>query len=290
MTILQSELKLGKPWAYNFLGTTLAKDGIHNEALTWYVRAAMKGNFDALALSEAYREGKGVPQDLKLSEAFARKARALNPDCALSSNYILLRTAVGYIDVEDTENANAILRGIAKEIDENAIDDDLCGRLAAHLWNAEQYNPSAEMYARSFCCGHIESAHSASYMFSCGERHALSKLWFDVARHSKSLYNFVEIFTSGEKRTWKDIRPQRDAMRSKLRELRNSCGGCRATLAGERRKFCRCCLTYCYCNKECQKQHWENGHREECKEVEENMRKIQTAIRAGKFDSTLEKE
>ena len=184
----------------------------------------------------------------------------------------------------------AILLDIANETDENALDVDISTDVAARLWNAEQYNPSAEMYARSFCCGHIESAHGASLMFSCGERHALSKLWMDVACRSKSLYTNVEVATTGEKRTWKDTRPQRDAMRSKLRELRNSCGGCGVLLAGETRKYCRCCLTYCYCNEECQKQHWENGHREECKEVEENMRKIQTAIRAGKFDSTLEKE
>ena len=41
---------------------------------------------------------------------------------------------------------------------------------------------------------------------------------------------------------------------------------------------------YCNCNENCQKQHWENGHQEDCKEVEEHMRKMQTAIRARKFD------
>ena len=120
---------------------------------------------------------------------------------------------------------------------------------------------------------------------------AISKLWLDVAIRSKSLYGPVEVVATGEERTWPDSKPQRDATRSKLREMRKSCGGCGTALAGDRRKFCRCCRAYCYCNEDCQEKHWDGGHREECKEVEEHMRKILKAIRLGKFaDRALEKE
>lgn len=128
-------------------------------------------------------------------------------------------------------------------------------------------------------------------MFFLGGKHALSKLWLDVARLSKSLYRSTMAVATGEERTWKDSQSERDEVRSKLREMRNSCGGCETVLAGETRKYCRCCLTYCYCNEDCQKKHWDGGHREECKEVEEHMRKIVKAIRLGKFaDRAVVKE
>ena len=285
MAIVKSEARLGKGWAQSFLGISLAEDGLHDEAFKWYVQAAEKGNFDAfLALSAIYRKGEGrVSQDLKLSQAYARKARALRTDCGLTSNRSLLRTAIAYFNAEDTDNANAIICSIAGEADENALDDNLCACIAARLWNAKQYKLSAEMYVRSFCYGQIEPGNCASYMYYCGEKYALSKLWLDVAIRSKSLYGPVEVVGTGEERTWPDSKSQRDATRSKLREMRNSCGGCGAALAGDRRKYCRCCRTYCYCNEDCQKKHWDGGHRQECKEVEEHMRKILKAIRLGKF-------
>ena len=283
--IVQSEAASGKAWAQMSVGIDNAKNGMHDEALRWYVQAAMKGHYDAfLALSLVYREGRGVSQDLKLCEIYARKARALNPRCGLSSNWSLLEIAKAYISGGFENTACSILLSIAKDSDENSLADrSLCLGVAGRLWNAEQYNPSAEMYVRSFCYGHIESAHSASYMFSCGEKLALSKLWLDVSLHSKLLYSYVEVITTGAKRTWQDTRSQRDAARSKLRQMRDSCGGCGAALSGETRKYCRCCRTYCYCTEGCQKKHWDGGHREECKEVEEHMRKILKAIRLGKF-------
>ena len=293
MAIVKSEARLGKGWAQSFLGISLSEDGLHDEAFKWYVQSAEKGNFDAfLSLSELYRRGDEVPRDLKLSEAYARKARSLNRDCGLSSNRCLLSNALAYIGVKDFECANAILRGIAKETDESALDEDLIGRLAARLWNAGEHQLSAEMYVRAFCYyGYIESAYSASYMFHRSGKQALSKLWLDVACKTKSLYKSVAIEVTGEIKTWPDYDKDRERIRSDLRELRNSCGGCRTALAGDRRKYCRCCRTYCYCNEDCQKKHWDGGHRDECREVEEHMRKILKAIRLGKFaDRAVVKE
>ena len=205
------------------VGIDSANNGMHDEALRWYVQAAMKGHYDAfLALSVIYREERGVCRDLHRAEAYARKARAIYPDCGLSSNLSLLEIAKAYISGDFENTACSILLSIANDSDENALADrTLCLGVAARLWNAEQYNPSAEIYVRSFCYGHIESAHCASYMFFCGQKHALSKLWLDVSLHSKSLYSYVEVITTGAKRTWQDSQSQRDAARSKLREMRN---------------------------------------------------------------------
>ena len=287
---LQNEARLGKAWAYMCLGVSLHEEEKYEDARDVFVRAAMKGNFDAfLVLSEMYCEGKGVPRDLKISEAYARKARALYTDCGLSSNCCLFGIAELNIDCGDDTAGIALLDDITNEIDENALDINLCTSVAARLWNADKHKSSAEMYVRSFCYGHIESANSASYMFFCGGKFALSKLWLDVACRSKSLYRSIKVVSTDEELTWQDNRPLRDATRSKLREMRNSCGGCGGTLAGESRKYCRCCLTYCYCNEDCQKKHWDGGHREECKEVEEHIHKILKAIRLGKFADRVEK-
>ena len=143
---------------------------------------------------------------------------------------------------------------------------------------------SAEMNVKCFCHGHVESSISASINFFLCEKYALSKLWLDVAFKTKSMYTYVDIFTTGKKKTWPAYEKERNKIRSKLRKMRNSCGGCGTLLAGETRKYCRCCRTYCYCNEDCQKKHWDGGHKAECKEVEEHMRKIFRAIRLGSFD------
>ena len=56
-----------------------------------------------------------------------------------------------------------------------------------------------------------------------------------------------------------------------LRKLRDSCGGCGASLDGRTRLYCKGCKTYCYCGRGCQKLHWNRigggGHRDECTEV-----------------------
>ena len=83
---------------------------------------------------------------------------------------------------------------------------------------------------------------------------------------------------------WDHDEHERNEVRSHLREMQDSCGGCGTILSGDRRKYCRCCLTYCYCNEDCQKKHWDDGHREECKEVEMHMHNILRAIRLGRFD------
>lgn len=201
-------------------------------------------------------------------------------------NWRLLAIAKAHISDREEVEAYGILLSMSKETDESALNSNLCCKIAERF---PKERLSAEMYVRSFCYGRIESALCASIKFDCFGKFALSKLWLDVGCRTKTFLTSTTSITTDKMRTWADFdtcyQTYRNDTRSKLREMRNSCGGCGGALSGERRKYCRCCRTYCYCDEECQKQHWENGHREECKEVEEHMRKILRAIRLGRFES-----
>ena len=291
LAALKAEARLGKAWAQHMLGHQLMRDGKYAVARKSFILSALQGNFYSfLSLSELYRNGEGEPRDLKLSEAFARKARYLYPDCGLLSNLKLLGIAAVYSNSGASHDANSLLLEILHEAEESALNGSMCQCVAARL-SEENPHPAAQMYARAFCYGCIESAISASMYFLDCKKVALSKFWLDVACKTKKLYEISQVNNQAnstgsvqEILSWPYFEEERNAIRSDLREMRNSCGGCGGALSGERRKYCRRCRTYCYCNEDCQKRHWEDGHREECKEVEEHMHNILRAIRLGRFD------
>ena len=147
------------------------------------------------------------------------------------------------------------------------------------------------MSARSFCHGAVGSAFLASGCYTLSEHYALSKLWLSVACKFKS--DYVGERTSGQRKPWSSFKRSRDKLRSKLREISDSCGGCGAALEGDTRQYCRGCKTFCYCSRECQKQHWnrtDGGHRAECKEAQDQACKILEAIQSGKIDWYLWKK
>lgn len=190
LPILQRQAGWGKVWAQHMLGHYFWRINQIADARNLFIQSALKGNFDSfLSLSRMYCEGKGVSRDLKLSEAFARKARALYADCGLLSNQMLFDIAIIYSDIGALNQANDILFGIMHEADESALDACLCDGVAIKL---EEYpHLAAEMYARAFCYGNIESIESATEAFLnfiiC-EKLALSKLWLDVACKTKTLF------------------------------------------------------------------------------------------------------
>ena len=285
--ILKQEAHLGKAWAQYMYGLSKRSSLVATEeSLHWYRKAASAGNPHAfIELADVLLRGNGINRDLQLSKSFAEKARSLLPNMGLRCNRRLLNIVYAYIKSGKKNEAQEILLSITREADESALDAKLCTGVAARISNDQI---SAEMYARAFYLGQVESAISASDMFYCIGKYPLSKLWLDVACKSKSLFKSVRKVSTGESLTWSDYHLPRDIIRSKLREMRNSCCGCGSTLEGGTRKYCRCCRTYCYCNENCQKKHWDNGHRKECKEVEEHMRNILRAIRLGRFDSLCE--
>ena len=60
-----------------------------------------------------------------------------------------------------------------------------------------------------------------------------------------------------------------------------TCGGCGAVLSGKPRKICKGCLTQTYCDRSCQKIHWnkkEASHREECEQLRSQKMAKETSM------------
>ena len=168
--------------------------------------------------------------------------------------------------------------------DEDALDGELCDRTAASLFTMELYRLSGKMRLTAFCLGRLGSALSAAECYFVVGNHPLCKLWLSVACQTKGWY-FKEDFHPREGEYWLSCESRRDEFRSKLREIRNSCGGCGAALEGDMRKYCQGCKAYCYCSRDCQKLHWnrkKDSHRDECKEAKEHWKKIMVALPSGK--------
>ena len=149
------------------------------------------------------------------------------------------------------------------------------------------------MSARAFCRGEKETSLIVSDCYELSENYALSKLWLSVACKFKSAYDVKKAGGTFEQKPWSFFKRRRDKLRSKLREISDSCGGCGAALEGDTRQYCRGCKAFCYCSRECQKMHWnrtDGGHRAECKEAQDQACKILEAIQSGKIDWYLWKK
>ena len=154
------------------------------------------------------------------------------------------------------------------------------------------------MFTRAFCFGEVETALCASDCYTRTDHYALSKLWLSVAcKTSSGFHSYLIVNDDGNPKpvAWSflKLKQRRDEIRAKLRKISDSCGGCGAALEGDTRQYCRGCKAFCYCSKECQKQHWnrtDGGHRAECKDAQGQARKILEAIQSGKIDLSKNKE
>ena len=288
MTLL-GKAKSGKSWAQFLvacicLGPEKSRFGTPENAFTWLKRAAAQNepvSIRRLALMYGNRE-EGCPRDLKIARAYAKTIGRLHADTRLLCSQTLIMVAEEYLNDGNKDEAMTTVQDVVRDADEVGLGLDYCRRLCWILCGAYTAPNETKCYAmlnriqsRQLRLGEIEFALlTCSNHYNIGE-FALSKLWFQVA--CKTRHDF-----SGKNEcTWPDSRKQ---IRSKTREIRNACGGCGASLEGERRQYCRGCRAYCYCSRECQKLHWgrtDNGHREECKEVMCQARKIWQAIEDG---------
>ena len=113
-----------------------------------------------------------------------------------------------------------------------------------------------------------------------------AKFW--LSNSTKNLHKILAAQNTREKS--KEILESIHNMRLDLRKIRDRCGGCGAELHGKMRKKCSGCTAFCYCNRDCQKLHWnckKDGHREDCKVVMELKTKMKEARKAK--DKTAEK-
>ena len=256
-------------------------------ASLWIMKAAANGHPEAfLRLSELCRGEGRDPLDLLAAQAFVKKARSLHPDLALRSNEIFAGVAEDFLENGAVEEATGILSDIANEVDPNALDGSLCYKIIRSSCRIEQYQLAGDMSARSFCHGAVELAFLASGCYTLSEHYALSKLWLSVVCKTKSGLTIEKTDGTSGQVSWSCLKLRRDWIRSKLREIRDSCGGCDAALEGDTRKWCRGCKAFCYCSRECQKLHWnrvDGGHRTECKEAQDQARKVLEATQSGKI-------
>ena len=264
------------------------------------VMAASQGHPVAfLRLSELCRGKYEHPRDLMAAQVFAKKARSFHPDLRLISNKTLLGIAEQYLGDGDVEEVMGILSDIAKQVDPDALDGELCRRIATAATRIKQFQLSSKMWVSAFYHGKIESAICASESYTCTDHYALSKLWLSVACKTSSGFHYFMILdddgADNEQIFWSSpkFKQRRNLIRSKLREISDSCGGCGAALEGDTRKYCRGCKAFCYCSRGCQKRHWnrtDGGHRAECKEAQDQACKILEAIQSGKIDLLKNKE
>ena len=289
------EATTGMAWAQYFMGFYYFTGDSPNQAFAfdYMVKAASQGHPKAfLVLSTLCRGNYGHPRDLMSAQAFAKKARSLHLNLRLLSNMLLVGIAKQYFEDGAVEEASAILTDVAKEADPNALDGELCDAIASLAYRIDDKQFSGEMRARAFCLGEVQSAYCASSSYFVVEHYALSKLWLSVACKTKSGFRYFMMMDDDGTVTpvpWSftKLKERRDWIRSKLREISDSCGGCGAALEGDERKYCRGCKAFCYCSRDCQKMHWnrtDGGHRAECKEAQDQARKILEAIQSGNID------
>ena len=124
----------------------------------------------------------------------------------------------------------------------------------------------------------IDGSMSAPLFVACSyihmKKHSLGKIWLLYTYKTRSAFAI-------DPSEWSKHQDRRDECRKILREIRNSCGGCGATLQGKTRKYCAGCQAHCYCSRDCQKRHWnrsQDGHREECKEAGKCVVKLQALL------------
>ena len=264
---------------------------MHEAGVPWLKRAASQNHPGALQrLSWKFVDGKvGCPRDLAIVRAYARKVGVVHADMRVLSNEAPILVANAYLNDGKKNEAVATLTDVVRDADEVGLCLDNCKIVDWVLYNAVDDEADSRallsrIRSRCFRLGDVKYALLSSWNHHEIGEFALSKLWLELALKTK--HGFRGLARLGGKGlcTWPESKERRQEIRSELREIRNSCGGCGAALEGERRKYCRGCRTYCYCNRECQKVHWaraDNGHRDECKEVMCQARKIFEAIEDG---------
>jgi hypothetical protein len=279
---MKKNAKKGSAWGQFGLASAyyhgdLAKPSLL-DAFRWFSKASKKNHPEAhKCLGIMLMEGGGVAVDL--AKALRHFEIAMSFDVKLvDCRARLAELAKLYMDVDVT---------VAKSILGQLIDTSTPG---SSPWKSIALSCRGSLYM-----------HDGDYaMAICMYRDAVlngTMLGFDMTRSSMCAFicaqqiGFVAqaaFWMQGIKVSSLDIGDRRESVerlinfRQDARALRDICGGCGVEFEGKERKFCRGCRTFCYCNRECQKMHWnrkDGGHREDCKGLTELKHKVKEAKR-----------
>ena len=268
---LKKHAKKGKPWAQFVLGVSHEfRDGnlrSYHDAKRWYEKAAKQGHPHAMEfLASFYVHGHGgCSVDLSKARRLIASSTAIVGDETRLGRMILVLIADR---VDDTAEAKSILIPLAEGGMASAqvrLADILFRENDTYhskLWctAAALQDEKFGAYEALTCCGLLGNISEANF-------------WLNVVTSKP------ELMADGPA-----PKAYVEYMSGTLRDLRDHCGGCDALLSGERRQYCKQCKAYCYCNRECQKLHWNRigggGHAEECKKVKflkDEMKKMRRA-------------
>ena len=288
-SLIKKNAKKGQAWAQETIGRHFYHGILGNssstqsyyDAIRLFRKAANSGHPAAMILlGEMYANGDGCEQDLALARTNLERAIAADGMVADAARESLVHVAGLYRRMGEFETAISILSPLV------AVDAKLARRnLAMTLSGTGNFPKALGIYNSMVKDGLLEDA-----IYSCGKAMAccvkvgnlpLSKFWLSVV--TKNLRSALSDNHTG-------LLDAISLVRKTTRNARDRCGGCGAELYGKMRRKCSGCTAFCYCNRDCQKLHWnckKDGHREECKEVMELKRKMKEVRKAK--DKTTEK-
>ena len=286
--IVKHRARGGHAWAQEFLGfyTWAARDDY--TAFRWFRKAAGKGHpMATVHMGDMLCRGTGCKQNLSLARENIERAILLDENIAEYARGYLCNVGVFYGQRGDSDTAISILTPLAELGIVNARLN-----LGVTYSNRGELTKALDLYRDVLATGANYSAKvgmSSCYaMICCKKMNQWPQAKFWLSNSTKNLHEILADQTTREDS--KEVLELIHNMRLDLRKIRDRCGGCGAELQGKMRIKCSGCTAFCYCNRDCQKLHWnckKDGHREDCKEVMELKTMMKEARRAK--DKTAEK-
>ena len=278
---LKKKAKKGYAWAQMLLGRSYFF-GQHVqkskfEAVRWFRKAVAQNHPVAMImLGDMLSRGIACDQNLGLARIHLEKAMSIDELLVDVAQESLITVAAEYANNGDRQTAISIATPLAESGKSLAqYNLGICLAVSGDTENAYKWMTKAALVGAS---GNAEEA--AFEVLRCCvilEMWPQTKFWLSVT--TKNLRYLLSDAAASTEMVVERV----NAGRNYLRNLRDGCGGCGAPLLGTMRKKCGACKTFCYCNRDCQKAHWnrsKDGHRKDCKEVMELKKKMKEARKA----------
>ena len=275
--LLRDQAHLGHPHAQFESAMQLELDGHPLRSATiWREKAAAQGHpFAFINLAESSRTGHGCQRDVGLARMYAERAKELHAAYAPLANAELATIAHVYLSKGSASIAKEIVDSLLRhQLDyktnpagEVPIDCVCCQRLLPLLEQLEYREDQIRMVqARNIT---LQIRHRIVSPVELAIRAADGGALV-LANFFVRCIVLIKEHCVDEESSSKSKQSRMEIHRS-LRELRRRCSGCGISLRGCPKKICNGCRTHSYCDRDCQKKHWnksKRGHREECLDVQ----------------------